>query len=107
MSRGGTGGGKGIGGAVHAELHGNMAGASVAHSQRNGEWMDAMPAMVEEFPITDFVGESATHAGAGDDGGVIAEFLCPFDAGTGHGFAGSNDRKLGEAIHEAGALRGK
>jgi hypothetical protein len=69
--------------------------------------MDAMPTVVEEFPIADFVGKSATHAGPGDDGGVIAEFLGPFDAGIGHGFARSDNRKLGEAIHEAGSFAGK
>ncbi len=63
--------------------------------------------MVEEFPITDFVGKPAAHAGTGDDRSVIAEFLGPFDTGSGHGFAGSDDRKLGEAIHEAKGFAGK
>ena len=66
-----------------------------------------MPAMVEEFPVTNFVGKPAAHAGTGNDRGVIAEFLGPFDASAGNSFAGSDDRKLSEAIHEASGFAGK
>ncbi len=66
-----------------------------------------MPAMVEEFPITDLVGKPAAHAGAGDDRSVVAKFLGPFDTGTGYSFTGSHHRKLGKTIHETKGFAGK
>ncbi len=69
--------------------------------------MDAMPAMVKEFPVTDFVGKSAAHAGTGDDRRALAQLLGPFDTGRCHRLAGSNDGKLREAIHETERFAGK
>src|ERR1700712_4033823 len=83
------------------KLHRNVAGAGVAHSQRNGEWVDAMPSMVEEFPIANLVCESATHARTGDDRCPLAQLLGPFDSGRSNGLASSNDGKLRKAVHEA------
>ena len=44
---------------MQAVLHGDVAGAGVTHAQRNGEWMDPVPAVVEEFPIANFFGKPA------------------------------------------------
>ncbi len=66
-----------------------------------------MPAMMEEFPIADFFGGSAAHAGTGDDRRTLAQLLGPFNSRRGHGFPGSNHGKLREFIHEAKGLAGK
>src|ERR1700678_1098034 len=69
--------------------------------------MDAMPAMVEEFPVTDFVCKSASHARSGDDRRALAQLLGPFDTGRCDRLSGSNDGKLREAIHETECFTGK
>ena len=67
--------------------------------------MDTMPAMVEEFPITDFVGKSAAHAGTGDDlrsalsrSSSVHSIPAMVTASRG------SDEKVAEAIHEAAAV---
>jgi len=74
-----------------------MAGAGVAHSERDSERVDAMPAMVEEFPITDLVGKSAAHAGTGDDRSVVAKFLGPFDNRHWSRLRGQRRQKMGQS----------
>jgi hypothetical protein len=69
--------------------------------------MNPMPAVMEEFPISDFFGKSTTHAGTGNDGRTLAQLVGPFDSGHGHRLTSRNDGKLREAIHEAKCFSGE
>ena len=102
-----AGGGDGVGRALDAVLHADVAGTGVGHGERDGEGMDAVAAVVKELPVAGLFGAAAAEAGAGNDGGVFLELGGEIEAGGGHGFAGGNDGELGEAVHEADVFGGE
>ena len=75
----------------------------VRHGLGNGQRMHAVVAQLVDFLKSDVLGALAAHAGAGDDGGRLAQLRRPFDARIGHRFARGDHRELRETVHEIGA----
>ena len=65
--------------------------------------MDAVVPQLIDLLKADVFGALAAHAGARDDGGVLAQFGRPLDAGVGHRFARGDHGELREAVDEIGA----
>ena len=107
VGRGGAGGGDGVGRALDAELHGDVAGAGVGHAERDGERVDAVAAMDVELAVADLFGGAAANAGAGDDGAVLAHGGCQLEAGLGHRLLRRDDGELREAVHQGDVFGGE
>ena len=75
----------------------------VGHGLGDGQRMHAVVPVLVDLDEPEVLGALAAHAGAGDDGGVLAQFGRPLDAGVCHGFARGDHGELREAVHEVGA----
>jgi hypothetical protein len=60
-------------------------------------------AQLVNFHKSDVFGGLAAHAGARNDGRILAQLRRPFDAGFGHRLARRDHGELREAVHEIGA----
>ena len=65
--------------------------------------MDAVGVLLIDFLEADVFGALTANAGAGDDGGALAQLGRPGDARIGNGFARGDDGELREAVHEVRA----
>ena len=63
----------------------------------------AVVAQLVDVLETDVFGALSAHARAGNDGGRLAQFRRPFDAGVGDGLARGDHGELREAVDEIGA----
>ena len=95
-----AGGGNGIGGPHHAGLERDAAGGGVFHGARNGERIHARDVVAIKIDEALVFGGLAADAGAGDDGGGLAQFLGPLDAGRGDGLARRDYAELRETIEQ-------
>lgn len=70
MGGGRAGSGDGVGRALDAEGHGDVAGPRIGHAERDGQRVDAVAIVDEKLAIAGLLRHAPADAGAGDDGAL-------------------------------------
>src|SRR6202035_98162 len=90
-----------VGGTNHAGLERNPARGRVLHGARDRQRIHAWNIIAIKIDEPLVLGVLAAHATAGDDRGVFAQLVGPFDAGLGDRLTRRHYAKLREAIEQA------